>query len=136
MSENTPPTAQATPPHAQLIQMATAYWVSRVVHAAAELGLADHLSRGPQTAETLAGLTRTHSPSLYRLLRTLSSLGIFTEDAAHRFALTPLGEAMKTGVPGSARATILTLGGRSVASAWENLSYSIQTGKPGFDKAN
>lgn len=136
MSENTPPTSQATPPHAQVIQMATAYWVSRLVHAAAELGLADHLSRGPQTVEALAGLTRTHPPSLYRLLRTLSSLGIFTEDAAHRFALTPLGEAMKTGAPGSARATILTLGGRSVSSAWENLSYSIQTGKPGFDKAN
>ena len=31
------------PPHAQIIQMATSYWPSRLVHAAAKLGLADHL---------------------------------------------------------------------------------------------
>ena len=116
--------------------MASAYWVSRVVHAATELGLADHLSRGPQTADVLAGLTQTNPAALYRLLRTASSLGIFTEDATRRFALTPLGEAMKTGAPGAARASILTIGGRGFSSAWENLRYSVQTGKPGFDKAN
>ena len=134
MSDNQPTTTEAAPPHAQLIQLTSAYWVSRLVHAAAELGLADHLAQGPQTAEVLAGLTRTHAPSLYRFLRTLSSLGIFTEDATHRFALTPLGEAMKTGAPGSARATILTLAGINFVRSWDHLVYSLQTGKPGFDK--
>ena len=33
--------SQAMPPHAQLIQMGTASWVSAVVYAAAKLGLAD-----------------------------------------------------------------------------------------------
>lgn len=135
MSENRPSTAQAAPPHAQLIQMATAYWISRVVHAAAELGLADHLASGPQSAEALAGPTRTHAPSLHRLMRTLASVGILTEDAEHRFALTPLGEALKTGAPGAARATILTLAGDYITRAWDQLGYSVQTGKPGFDKA-
>ena len=41
-----------TPPaHAQLIQKSTAYWVSRLVHLAAELGLADHLAAGPLSAD-------------------------------------------------------------------------------------
>ena len=44
----------------------------------------------------------TH-PSLYRLMRTLANLGILTEDVTRCFALTPLGEALKTGAPGSAR---------------------------------
>jgi hypothetical protein len=130
------PIAETPPPHAQLIQMGTAYWVSRLVHAAAELGLADHLANGPKSADVLAELTRTHPPALGRLLRTLASLGLFTEDSAHRFALTPLGAALQTGAPGSARASILTLGGSAVSGAWENLLYSLQTGKPGFDKAH
>src|SRR5205823_11776511 len=81
---------ETPPPHAQLVQMAMGNWVSRVVYVAAKLGLADQLAKGPKSAEELAGPTATHAPSLYRLMRTLANLGILTEDAAHRFALTPL----------------------------------------------
>ena len=55
--------------------------------------------------------TGTHAPSLYRLMRALASLGVPTEDTTHQFALTPLGEALRTRAPGSAHATILTLVG-------------------------
>ena len=64
--------SNALPPHVQLIQMATASWVSRVTYAAARLGLADHLAEGPKTAEELAGPLTVHAPSLYRLMRTLA----------------------------------------------------------------
>ena len=99
------------------------------------LSLADHLGEGPKTADELAGPSRTHTPSLYRFMRALAHLVILTEDATHRFALTPLGDALKTGAPGSARATILT-----VASEWwvrgsGQLLYSVETGKSGFEKA-
>lgn len=40
-------------------------------------------------------------------MRTLASIGILTEDAEHRFALTPLGEAMKSGATGSARTRVV-----------------------------
>ncbi len=129
-AEPTPP-----PPHAQLVQMAMAHWVSHVVHAAAKFNVADHLSEGPQDAEALAAITRTHAPSLYRLMRTLASLGILTEDSAHRFALTPLGEALKTGAPGAARATILTVANPSWVHGFSELPYSLETGKSGFEKA-
>jgi hypothetical protein len=86
------------------------------------------------SAEQLAERTATHAPSLYRLMRTLASLGILTEDAAHRFALTPLGEALKTDAPGSARATILTLASDWWMRGFAQLLYSVQTGKPGFEK--
>ena len=128
--------ASAPPPHAQLIQMGTAYWVSRLVHLAAELGLADHLAAGPLSADELAGRTQTHAPTLYRVLRSLASLGLFTEDSSRKFSLTPLGAALQAGAPGSARATILTLGGESVAAAWRNLLYSVRTGKTGFEHAH
>ncbi len=91
MAEKLSAEAEVLPPHVQLIHMATAYWVSRALYAAAKLGLADHLAGGAQSAAELAGPTRTHAPSLHRLMRTLASLGVLSDDTDHRFALTPLG---------------------------------------------
>jgi hypothetical protein len=128
-------TTAAVPPHVQLIEMATACWTAVLLHAAAKFGLADHLADGPKSAQDLAGPTKTHAPSLHRLMRTLASLGVLTEDAQHRFRLTPLGEALKTGAPGSARATLLTFGGDFFWRALEYFPYSVETGKTGFEKA-
>ena len=127
--------SQTLPPHAQLIQMGTASWVSGVVYAAAKLGLADHLAAGPRSAAELAGATGTHAPSLHRLMRTLAGLGILTERDGQRFALTSLGEALKTGAPGSARATLIAFCGPSFWRGWEEVVYSLETGQPGFGKA-
>jgi O-methyltransferase domain/Dimerisation domain len=123
------------PPHVQLIQMATAYWASRLLYVAAKLELADHLADGPKTAAALAGPTGTHAPSLHRIMRSLSSLGVLAEVADHRFSLTPLGEALKRKAPGSAHATVLTLGSDWVWHGFEHLLYSVQTGKSGVEKA-
>ncbi|MGH7969528.1 MAG: methyltransferase family protein, partial [Limisphaerales bacterium] len=99
---------QTKPPHAQLIEMGMAHWVSRIVYVAAKLDLADRIDGEPKSADELAGPTGTHAPSLYRLMRTLANLGLLSEDAGHRFSLTPLGVALKRNASGSARATILT----------------------------
>src|SRR4051812_46473179 len=134
MASNQSGQPEALPPHAQLVQMGMAHWVSHIVYVAAKLGLADHLADGPRSAEELAAVTATHGPSLYRLMRTLAGMGVFFEDAEHRFSLTSLGEALRTGAPGSARATILTLAGDWFSRGWEEFLYSVQTGKSGFEK--
>jgi hypothetical protein len=59
-NESSPP-----PPHAQLIQMGTAHWVSRVLYVAVKLALADELADGPKTADELADRTHMHGPSLF-----------------------------------------------------------------------
>jgi O-methyltransferase domain/Dimerisation domain len=133
MSESDRVAAAQPPPHVQLIQMATAYWASRLLYAAAKLGLADRLANGPQSAETLALATGTHAAALYRLMRTLASLGLLREDGARQFALTPLGEALKSDAPGSARATVLTLAGDWIWRGFEHLLYSIETGGSGLE---
>src|SRR5215831_21369892 len=71
--------------------MATAHWVSRILYVAAEMNLADRLAEGLRTAEELAQSTATDAPSLYRVMRTLASLGLFTEGRSHGFSLTLLG---------------------------------------------
>lgn len=129
-----PAAATGLPAHRQVIQMATAFWVSRAVYVAARLGLADLLGDGLKTAQELADSTQTHAPSLYRLLRTLASQGLFTESGEHRFALTPLGATLKTGAPGAARSTVIALAGPWMWGAWSEFLYSVQTGRTAFDK--
>jgi hypothetical protein len=69
-------------------------------------------------------------------MRTLAGLGILTERDAQRFALTPLGEALRTGATGSARATLMAFCGRAFWHSWEEIVYSLETGNSGFEKAN
>jgi O-methyltransferase domain/Dimerisation domain len=127
--------SDAPPSHAQIIQMAMGYWVSRIVYAAAKLGLADRLATGPRSAAELAGETGTHAPSLHRLMRTLAGLGILTERDGGRFALMPLGEALRSGAPGAARSTVLSLAGPMGWRGYEEVMHALETGKTGFEKA-
>lgn len=115
--------------------MGSAHWISKLVYAAAKLGLADHLADGARSAEELAGPTGTHARSLHRLMRALASLGVLTGIDGGRFALTPLGETLKTGAPGSARATVLTFGSPMFVAGFENIMHSLATGETGFEKA-
>jgi hypothetical protein len=135
VSETASTKIEAQSPQAQLLQMAMAVSASRYLHVAAQLSLPDHLADGPKSAEELAGPTGTHAPSLYRFRRALTSVGLLKEDEARRFSLTPLGEPLKKGVPGSVRAPILLMGNQLLTRAGDNLIYSIRTGKPGFEEA-
>jgi len=119
------------PPHVQLIQMGVAIWQARAVYAAAELGLADLLAKGERSTEELARETGTHAPSLYRLLRALASCGLVTETARNRFASTPLGDALRDGAPGAARATIRTIAGSWQWKAWDHFLHALRTGESG-----
>ena len=136
MPDPKPSKSQVVPPHIQLIQMGQAGLVSRIVYAAAKLGLADHLAPGPKSAAELAGRMQVHEPSLHRFMRTLASLGILTEQPDQRFALTELGDALKTGALGSAKSSLLYMGSPWSQVGWDHLVYSVQTGKPGFEKAH
>ena len=129
------PHAASLPPHAQLVQMGTAHWMSHVLYVAAKLSLADHMAKGRTRVDDLATSTKTYSPTLGRFLRTLGHLGLVIEDGTGHFTLTPLGEALKTGAPGSARAAILTLASPWMTNGWTRLFESVQTGKPGLEQA-
>ena len=48
------------PPHAQVIQMGTAHWLSKLIYTAAKLDLADKLADGPKSAAELAGPMGLH----------------------------------------------------------------------------
>ena len=128
--------SESLPSHVQLIQMGTGYWVSRVVYMAAELNLGDLLAGGPKSAADLAGATGTHERSLHRLMRTLAGFGVLAHAGDGRFALTPLGEALKSDAPGSARSTLLAFGGSWMWDAFREFGHSVRTGDTAMAKAH
>jgi hypothetical protein len=125
----------ALPPHAQLIQIGTAYWASQMLVVAAQLKLADHLAGGPRKSSEVADELGMNAPAFHRFMRSLAGMGLLSEVASATFALTPLGEALQTGAPGSAWASILTLGGEVGRKSWDGLLYSLKTGKTGMEEA-
>jgi hypothetical protein len=71
----------------------------------AKYKIADILSTGPKTSEEIASLSSPplHAPSLFRCLRLLCSLGVFSVDENNQFSLNPLGGLLRSDVPGSVR---------------------------------
>src|SRR4051794_2120725 len=106
------------------------------------LGLAGAL-RGRQTGhrrppcrwpDALPGPSRHDRrgcPSLYRVLRALASVGVFTESGPDTFALTPLADLLRSGTPGSMRALALMYAEEQYR-AWGDLLHSVQTGTTAF----
>jgi hypothetical protein len=123
-----------TPSNGHLLnQMMTGYWVSQGIYVAAKLGLSDLLHNEPQTAAQLAAKTKVQPEALFRLLRGLASVGIYEEQADGRFALTPMAAELRSDVPNSKRALAI-MSGEEHYKSWSELLYTVQTGKPAFDK--
>jgi hypothetical protein len=120
------------PPPVALYQLATGYYVSRALFVAAKLDIASLLKDGPRHYTDLAKATGTHAPSLNRVMRLLASEGVFREEENGHFALTPIGECLRTGVPGSSRAMVMNFAGHRVQEGWKDLEYSVRTGEPTF----
>jgi hypothetical protein len=113
--------------------MITGYWHSQAIYAAAKFGIADLLAAGACSVDDLAQQTSTDPDALYRLLRALASVGIFSEGPPRQFSLTSLAEPLQSNVPGSKRALALMACDEQF-QAWSEIVYSIQTGKKAFDK--
>lgn len=123
------------PPSVGMLQMISGFWISRAIYVAAKLGIADQLRDGPKTVDELAAATATHAPSLYRVLRALASVGVFTEVKKRGFALTPLADTLRTDAPGSLRAFATVELGEEHYPAWGELLHSVRTGEIAFDRA-
>ena len=124
----------ANPVPPTLFEMASSYWASQAIYVAAKLGIADLLAEGPKSSIELSSSTGTDARSLFRLMRALANLDILSHTGSDYFALSSLGEALQSNVPGSLRAMIISLG-EIHYQAWGSLLHSVQTGSSGFRHA-
>ncbi|MET1076335.1 MAG: methyltransferase [Umezawaea sp.] len=93
----------------ELLRLLTGAWATQAIATAAELRLPDHL-RTTGDLPGLAAATGTDRPSLARLLRYLTALGVVhTSDT--RYGLTELGELLLSDRSGSMRPLALMYGG-------------------------
>jgi hypothetical protein len=91
----------------QLIQGA---FVLQAISVSARLGVADVLADGPRPVAEIAQRVGAHGSALYRVLRALGDVGVVAELENRHFALTPLGEMLRSDVPGSLREWVTLLG--------------------------
>jgi hypothetical protein len=120
-------------PEAQLSQLIYGYRISQTIGVAAELGIADFLANGPKSSTELAQATGSQPRALYRLLRALASVGVFTEVEPERFGLTPMAEALQTDAPGSQRGMARHSASDSNWRAWGQCGHSVRSGQSAFE---
>ncbi len=131
-----PRDSHAPPPAAiQMTHMVYGFWVSRCLQIMAELGIADIIGDVPKTAEELAEASGTHAPSLRRMLRLLSGLGVLVKDeSTQRWGLTEMGEMLREDNPGSVYGSLRAHGLLLSWQAWGDLANSLKTGQPSLEK--
>lgn len=131
-SSKSEPAAKSNQPQPvqQILQLATGYMAPACLYVAAKLRIADRLADGPKPVAELAGRARgTHEESLYRVLRALASVGVFTETAPRTFANTPASELLRERVPGSMRDTVLFMADPTHFRVFAELEHSVKTGQ-------
>ena len=124
--------AQPMPPDAFLGQVAFGAMLTQALYVAAKLGVADLLAAKPQHITELSAATKTHERSLYRVLRSLSSIGVFEETEPKVFKNTPYSEALRADVPNSLRNGAIFMGEEWHWRVWGDMLYSVETGKPAW----
>jgi SAM-dependent methyltransferase len=108
-------------------------WCSAAVCVAAELRVADLLAGGEQHVDALAHATGSHGPSLYRLLRFLAALGVFTEVGPRVFAQTQVSMLLRSDSPDSLWNDAMMFAGDWHWRVWGALGHTVRTGETAVD---
>jgi hypothetical protein len=109
---------------------------TQAIAVAARLGVADLVAAAPRTVDELADETKTHAPSLRRLLQFLTSLGIFAEEADGKYRHTALSETLRRDAPRTLRAWAIMIGSEVQWRPRGDLWQTIVTGEPAFDRVH
>jgi len=136
MSTPTVTPALTPSPHERILAITSGFWQSRALAVATELELAQLLAGGPLHIDVLASRTKTHAPTLFRLLRALETVGVFSQVSPCVFANTPSSDCLRRNVPNTHWAWVraqLSVGG-GVYEGWSGLGGTIQTGATAFDQ--
>ena len=115
------------PAQQHVSQLINGFWAAQVINATATLGLPDLLKQGPMTAGELAAAAQAHPASVHRLMRALASLGLCTQEAGGRFALTDAGQYLRKDAEGSVRGRALFTGDM-LWKQFGDLTQQVRTG--------
>ena len=117
------------PGPAVMMEMIMNAWCAQAITAAADLGIADALAKGPLTAQELAAAIDAEVDTVSRLLRALMSRGIFRQRRDGRYDLTPLADTLRSDAEVSLAAMAQFMGLPEHRECWSHLTYAIRTGE-------
>jgi hypothetical protein len=115
------------------MQAAEGFLVSACLHAAVKLKIADRLTEGPRAVGALAIQTGSNADALYRVLRALISIGVFSEPQPRTIALSPAAELLRGDVSGNIRDLVLWVSNPFLMHVTSDLLHSVETGKPAVE---
>ena len=122
-------------PDNRLLAMMLGVASTQLIGLAAQLNIPDLLHDGAKSIETIAEATGTRKEALLQAMRALTALGIFAEPRSGHFAITSLGELLRTGVPNSLRGYAIMLASGMMLRGWANLSHALRTSQGALDDA-
>ena len=120
---------------ADLPAMALGFRIAQALAAVARLRVADALAGGPRSAADIAADVGAHPDRLRRTLRALAADGVFTEDEAGLFGLTPFSERLA----GDTLERLMILGWWMLPAsyaAFGRLPDAVRSGETAFELAN
>ncbi len=124
------------PPEIALTQILLGSLTAQAVFVAAKLGVADSLTGGPKPVSRIAEEVGANDAALYRLLRALASIGVFSEESDRVFGLTPTAELLRSDVPGSLRGVAIFMGEDWHWNVWGQTLYSVKTGEEAWSQVH
>jgi len=123
-------------PTQALRRLVNGYQVTQAIHVAATLGIADLLRDGPLSSDELAARASAHPRSLHRVLRALASVGVLHEGDDGRFALTEIGEGLRSDAPEPVGGWAAYVGRPAHFRSWGALLHAVRTGENAFRSVN
>lgn len=111
----------------QMWKHLTGFMRTQVIGAAATLSLADHLEKGPLTAEEFAAKSGLNASVAFRFLRACAGIGLVTAEHGRTFRSEPLLKTLLSGSPGSFRELALNFASAGHYKPWGRLLDGLRT---------
>jgi len=124
------------PPSVVLRRLIDGFQVSQALYVVVTLGIPDLLANGPRLSDDLAAATGAQPAALYRVLRALAGVGVLSELDGGWFALTRLGDGLRSDAPEPVGAWAAFVGRPYHWQAWANLLESVRSGECAFQRTH
>jgi hypothetical protein len=128
---------KVTPPPFRLIQIGSAFWQSCALHVAVRLDIASVLGDKRLAVETIAVQIFAQPDAVYRLLRMLTTMGVFEEVSPRIFQNNTLSTYLREDNPKNVRAMILMHNSTEMSLPWyQQLERGVRNGEVPFQLAH
>jgi hypothetical protein len=122
------------PPELPLLERIGGLEVTSGLAVVAELGIADRLAAGPQTASELAAATGADADALGRVLRALVAQGCFKVGSDGRFHNNRRSSALRSDRPRSLHHFARYFGSKHNLDAWADFLRTARDGRSAFER--